>query len=60
MRWGGTNTASFNDQTDPISQVNYNLVYKADAVARDISGQGDNFADKAMTNSMLNPGRPKP
>lgn len=53
MRWGGTNTAAFNDQTDPISQVNYNMVYKADAIARDLSGQGDNFADMAKTRDIL-------
>jgi conjugal transfer/type IV secretion protein DotA/TraY len=55
MRWGGTNTASFNDQTDPIGQVNYNMVYKADAIARQLSKEGDNFSDLARQRDMMKP-----
>jgi len=60
MRWGGSNTSSFNAQTDAISQVNYNVVYKADAMARDIDSQikgahdaGDNFNDIKMRQEQL-------
>jgi conjugal transfer/type IV secretion protein DotA/TraY len=58
MRWGGTNTASFNDQTDPIGQVNYNMVYKADAIARGLSNEGDNFSDLARQRDMMKPTKP--
>lgn len=62
MRWAGTNIASFNDRTDPIGQINYNLVYKADAMARDIDNTNrglqnaaESFADTAKTRDMLKP-----
>lgn len=55
MRWGGTNTASFNDQTEPIDQINYNLVYKADAIARSMGGVGKNFDDAARLRNQGNP-----
>lgn len=55
MRWGGTNTASFNDQTDPIGQVERNLVYKADAMGREISGVSDNFADQMYVRDKMKP-----
>lgn len=47
MRWGGTNVAGFNDQTDPIGQVNYQLVFRADALARDIDRQNQGITDAA-------------
>lgn len=59
MRWGGTNTMSFNDQTDPMSEISKNLVYKADAMARGISQVGDdvagrtNFDDKSRLRDSL-------
>lgn len=45
MRWAGTNVASFNDQNNPIDQINYQLVYKADALARSFDDQNKNFTD---------------
>ncbi|HAJ90901.1 MAG TPA: hypothetical protein DCM27_07840 [Rhodospirillaceae bacterium] len=53
MRWGGSNTSSFNDQTDPIGQVNYQLVFKADAMARSIDNQNDSFADAAKARELF-------
>ncbi len=61
MRWAGTNVAGFNDQTDPIGQVNYQMVFKADALARDIDNQSkgitdasDNFADLSRNRELAN------
>lgn len=45
MRWAGTNTSSFNDQTEPMDQVEYNLIYKSDATARSLLTTSDNFDD---------------
>lgn len=45
MRWGGTNTAGFNDSTDPIGQLEYNLVYRVDTTAREITKAGSTFDD---------------
>lgn len=60
MRWAGTNTASFNDQTDAMGQINYQLVYKADAMAREIDNQNkgitdatDNFNDLRIKNEIM-------
>ncbi len=57
MRWGGTNTASFSDQTDEIQQTNLNMVYRADFIARGIADTGSNmeknFADKARDRELL-------
>jgi conjugal transfer/type IV secretion protein DotA/TraY len=60
MRWAGTNTASFNDQTDPMKEVNYYTVYKADEIARKIDKQnqgisdvGDSIADMQVTKDRL-------
>ncbi len=43
MRWGGTNTASFKDQTEPISEMNIHMVRKADHMARQIDAQNNNL-----------------
>lgn len=61
MRWAGSNTASFNDQNDAMGQVNYQLVYKADAMAREIDNQNkgitdsaDSYLDKAKQRELAN------
>lgn len=64
MRWGGTNTAAFNDTTaatasgDPLmGQVQYNTVFRADSLAIKIDNQNrgiDNAADFYRQQTMRN------
>lgn len=47
MRWIGSSVSGFNDQTDIEGELDYNLVYQVDAMARDITKAGSNFDDFA-------------
>lgn len=62
MRWGGTNTASFNDQTDAVGQVQYNLGTRADQMVRSVDADlrnahdSANMADLEAKRKQLTPG----
>jgi conjugal transfer/type IV secretion protein DotA/TraY len=57
MRWAGTNTAGFNDKVEPIDQIEYQLVYKADGLAKQINSGGktvEGYADIKRDNDIRN------
>ena len=62
MRWGGTNTASFNDSTNAMDQVTYNLGSRADLMVKDIDENlrgihetADNFNEMNLRRNALKP-----
>jgi len=59
MRWGGSNTASFKDETNPIKETNFFMVTKVDQMARQITRSGEE-AEKSFADTSSDRDRQKP